>query len=127
MWFFRRLCTIPSGRGAAVLTSVVGLLLLVAGCASVPSQPPSQTGDKPRSLYSGPEFIFIEAPEGRTVLVDGQAIGQTNHVLTVEQGYHEISLSPEEGPVPATVTLLVRSTSPISPLKIRFNYTAGVR
>ena len=71
------------------------------------------------------EYVIVEFPEAREVMVDGQTqgvnlSGQEFRVLMVEEGLHEVSLGGNPNYIPRSQKIVVDGTSPINPLRVRF-------
>ncbi len=66
------------------------------------------------------EYIYVEFPEERIVLVDGLASGNTNDTIGVQRGTHTITLSGAPTMPPSKVVTVIDTSFP-NPMKIAFN------
>jgi hypothetical protein len=66
------------------------------------------------------EWILVEFPEIRTVLVDGTPCGQTNKPTLVQRGTHAISLDGTQNFTPPSITKLVVNTTKAKPMVFVF-------
>ena len=67
------------------------------------------------------EFVIVRfEDEDRGVVIDGASQGQTDEVLEVERGTHEISLDPPSNFKPPVQTVVLRKTTPLSPKEVTF-------
>ncbi len=68
------------------------------------------------------EYVIVNFPESRGVLIDDNSSGQTNETLMVETGHHEFKLE-GDGYAPDNQTELVENTTPGYPMQINFSKT----
>ncbi len=66
------------------------------------------------------EYIYVEFPEKRIVLVDGLASGNTNDTIGVQRGTHTITLSGAPTTPPSQVVTVIDTSFP-NPMRIVFN------
>ena len=65
------------------------------------------------------EYVLVQFPEDRGVILDGNPNGRTNETLPVEQGTHLFSLE-GDGYTPEEQETFVSETTADHPLKIVF-------
>lgn len=66
------------------------------------------------------EYVFVSFKEDRTVLADGEILGQTNQTLLIIRGHHSFTL---DGPAdfhPPVVDAVIQRTTSINPYKVEF-------
>lgn len=66
------------------------------------------------------EYVFIEFPEGRVVMMDGQELGETNQTLLVDEGHHTFDLGDPVDYSPPSIMLVIESTTELKPKRICF-------
>ncbi len=66
------------------------------------------------------EYLRVIFPDQRNVVVDGVELGQTNDVLELEGGHHEVTLNGEKNFSPVTKNILLRDTIELSPFIVNF-------
>jgi len=66
------------------------------------------------------QWIVVEFPEGRSVLVDGTICGKTNKPFQVQLGTHTITLSDPQNYTPGEITQLIFNTTEANPMKFVF-------
>jgi hypothetical protein len=64
------------------------------------------------------EYVVIKWSTSRKVRIDGQDAGFTNDTLKVEKGHHTFDLGDPRDYLPATIDLVVESTTSVGPLVI---------
>lgn len=68
------------------------------------------------------EFILVEFPERREVIIDDVASGyNTGDVIELDAGLHTISLAPPEDFTPAHQDVEPSETGPLNPEKVHFS------
>lgn len=67
------------------------------------------------------EYVFVKFKEDRTVLADGQKLGQTNQTLLIIKGHHCFTLEGLQNYHPVKVDAVIEHTTSLSPYKIEFN------
>jgi hypothetical protein len=67
------------------------------------------------------EYVFVSFKEDRTVLANGQKLGQTNQTLLIIKGHHSFTLAGKQNYHPAKVDAVIQQTTSLSPYKIEFN------
>lgn len=71
------------------------------------------------------EFVVVEFPEERDVLLDGQVAGKTNQTLMVEEGNHLFELGDPKDYSPTSQEMTVENTTSINPLRVTFTPNEG--
>jgi len=71
------------------------------------------------------EFVIVEFPDRREVLVDGISYGDNRDatdylILQVPEGLHRFRLRGPDNYLPLWLTLDVTDTDPVSPLRVVF-------
>ncbi len=72
------------------------------------------------------EYVIVEYPDKRSVLIDDQDAGFTDETLMVEEGHHDFALAGEADYTPARQEVLVQNTTGDDPLVIVFAPVAPV-
>jgi hypothetical protein len=73
------------------------------------------------------EYVVIKWATNRKVRIDGQDAGFTNSTLLVEKGHHTFDLGDPGDYLPASINVVVESTTSVGPLVILdFKPSAGV-
>jgi hypothetical protein len=67
------------------------------------------------------EFLLINYPWERGVVIDGVEAGLTNHLITLAAGTYTVSLVPPEDFFPADQDVVVKGTSPLRPREVEFD------
>lgn len=67
------------------------------------------------------EYVIVEFPENRSVLIDGAQSGATNQTLMVEEGHHEFAIEGNPDFEPASQETLVQNTDAANPLIVVFS------
>jgi len=71
------------------------------------------------------EHVIVRFPSRRLVYIDDEENGFTNQVLRVDAGTHVFALGNVANFRPASRTVMVRDTSVLEPLEIRFSRKGG--
>ena len=66
------------------------------------------------------EWIFVQFPESRTVLVDDTPCGVTNKAVLVQRGTHTVKLDGDQNYSPASLTKQVVNTTRANPMVFVF-------
>lgn len=66
------------------------------------------------------EFIIVLYPTSRGVVRDGQAVGKTNTILTMNAGVYTFTLAGPSNYVPASIDVTLTGTSLANPMVIEF-------
>lgn len=68
------------------------------------------------------EYLKVNFPKERGVLVNGNQSGKTNLVIEIEAGTHTISLAPPPDFSPREINVILEpnQTSPLSPQEVTF-------
>lgn len=67
------------------------------------------------------EYLLVNFPEDREVLVDREVQGRTNETIEVEKGAHIISLkTPPDDFLPRQKKITLAGTSAITPREVTF-------
>ncbi|WP_347986565.1 hypothetical protein [Methylomonas sp. AM2-LC] len=66
------------------------------------------------------EFVIVSFKEDRTVLADGEELGQTNETLNIGAGHHIFSLSNPQNYQPLSVTVNIQGTTSLAPFIVKF-------
>jgi hypothetical protein len=67
------------------------------------------------------EYLIVEYPTSRRVVVDGEELGRTDtHYFELEAGRHVVTLAAPFNYKPSQHAIVLRNTNPISPRRIRF-------
>ncbi len=66
------------------------------------------------------EYLTVQFPESRTVLINGEANGQTGEIIELEAGTQTVSLAPPDDFTPPSQTVVLQNTSPLSPHDVTF-------
>jgi len=66
------------------------------------------------------EFLLVQYPGERKVLLQNDVIGWTNEVIEIESGVYTISLDGDKDFTPANCKVNVRNTSVLDPQTIIF-------
>lgn len=137
----------PTRRGASLVRALILLVLLsVAGCLLLGSdeeedRAPARGPDSGSSGFGGPdgpdgpedpvggaiftEYLLVEYPVERDVLVNGLTLGKTGQVLSVEPGYCVVELEGAQDYTPIKHEPEVGDTSAITPMVVSFTPQAG--
>jgi hypothetical protein len=67
------------------------------------------------------EFLVVHFPRSRRVFVDDVFSGRTDEVIELEAGTHKVALGPPNNFTPATRKIVLRDTSPLTPLEVSFD------
>lgn len=67
------------------------------------------------------EFLLVHFPRSRRVVVDDVFSGRTEDVIELEAGTHVVSLGPPGNFEPASRKIVLRDTSPLTPLEMSFD------
>ncbi len=120
----------PSRLGARARLFAASGLLLVAGSCGADKGDMAGSGDAGSEVPTMPavfEYIQVEIEgaagalvEGRTVLIDGQPMGQTTELIEFEGGTCVITLENPEGYEPEEFELTVSGTSSMTPRTLVF-------
>ena len=67
------------------------------------------------------EYLIVEYPTSRRVVIDGEELGRTDlHFFEIEAGRHVVTLTAPLNFKPPQHTIVLKNTNPISPRRIRF-------
>ena len=66
------------------------------------------------------EYVMVTFPTRRLVYIDDEENGHTNDVLRVDAGTHVFALGNLDNFRPASRTVMVRDTSVLEPLEVKF-------
>ena len=66
------------------------------------------------------EYVKVTFPTSRLVYIDGEENGNTNEVLRVDAGTHLFELGNLANYRPAARKVMVKDTSALEPLEIKF-------
>lgn len=66
------------------------------------------------------EYVTVAFPTDRLVYIDDEEGGYTNEVLKVDAGTHVFTLGNLQNFRPSQRTVLVKDTTPLEPLEVRF-------
>jgi hypothetical protein len=67
------------------------------------------------------EFLLINYPWEREVIIDGVEAGLTNHLITLAAGTYTVSLAPPADFFPPDRDVVVKGTSPLEPKEVEFD------
>ena len=66
------------------------------------------------------EYVFVSFKEDRTVLADGEILGQTNKTLLIVRGHHSFTLNGPADFQPPVIDAVIQRTTSINPYKVEF-------
>ena len=66
------------------------------------------------------EYVRVDYPGQRMVLLDDEEFGPTNQTLMVEEGHHHFALQGPPDYTPPSKECLVTGTLPTAPMVVRF-------
>lgn len=67
------------------------------------------------------EYLLVNFPDDKEVLIDANLQGRTNETIEVEKGTHIISLkSPPQNFRPKQKKIVLAETSPLTPQEVTF-------
>jgi hypothetical protein len=66
------------------------------------------------------EHVIVTFPTDRLVYIDSEENGNTNEVLRVSAGTHVFELGNLENYRPASRTVMVKDTTVLEPMEVRF-------
>ena len=66
------------------------------------------------------ESVIVSFPTDRLVYIDDEKNGYTNEVLRVDAGTHVFDLGPLENYRPGSRKVMVKDTTPLEPLEVKF-------
>jgi len=66
------------------------------------------------------EWILVQFPESRTVLVDDTPTGVTNKAILVQRGTHVVALGGDQNYSPPSITRQVVNTTKANPMLFVF-------
>jgi len=66
------------------------------------------------------EFVYVSFREDRTVIVDGNDLGQTNQTLNIEAGHHQFKLSDPQNYQPSNIEADIQDTTSLNPFIVTF-------
>ena len=66
------------------------------------------------------EWLLVEFPEDRGVLIDGLSNGKTNTKFELEEGPHQVSLAPPSDFSPTYQNIVLKGTNVNDPMTISF-------
>jgi hypothetical protein len=67
------------------------------------------------------EYLLVNFPDDKEVLIDANLQGRTNETIEVEKGTHIISLkSPPQNYRPKQKKIVLAETSPLTPREVTF-------
>ena len=69
------------------------------------------------------EYVIVEYKEQCNVLVNGQIYGETNQIIQLAAGAHEFSLDTPAKSGSKTALRIVKGTSALNPVRIKFDDT----
>lgn len=67
------------------------------------------------------EYLLVEYPRRRRVMISGEPVGFTNEVIEIEGGSYTVELSPPPNYTPASRRVRLSNTSPLDPKTIGFD------
>ncbi len=67
-----------------------------------------------------PEYLEVLFPQRRTVLINGEEMGETNQLLELEGGRYEVTLAPPPDFTPERRTIDLRNSSALMPQQVEF-------
>lgn len=67
------------------------------------------------------EYLQVHFPRSRRVVVDDVFSGRTEDVIELEAGTHIVSLGPPNNFTPASQKIILKDTSPLTPLEVSFD------
>ena len=67
-----------------------------------------------------PEYLTVSFPHPREVLINGESLGETNELLSLEGGKYKVSLNPPSDFTPPEQEIDLRNTSAMNPLEVEF-------
>ena len=75
------------------------------------------TNDQGKIIGADVKFKFLE---NRDLTVDGENQGTTNQTVELARGTHTIALGPPQDFTPKTIKIVLKDTTVISPMEVRF-------
>lgn len=66
------------------------------------------------------EFLMVQYPRKRNVLIKGQVIGATNELIELEGGSYSVTLSLPKNYSPSSRKVVLANTSALDPMIIAF-------
>ncbi|OGV70661.1 MAG: hypothetical protein A2283_11595 [Lentisphaerae bacterium RIFOXYA12_FULL_48_11] len=66
------------------------------------------------------EYVIVDFPESRTVVMDGKGNGKTNKTMDVEEGTHIFKLADPKDYKPRQVTRVIKNTTMVKPEEVIF-------
>jgi hypothetical protein len=66
------------------------------------------------------EYLMVQYPRKRNVLIKGQVIGSTNEIIEIEGGSYTVELSPPLNYTPSSRRITLADTSALDPKIITF-------
>lgn len=66
------------------------------------------------------EYVTVRFPASRKVFINGEAAGETNIVLRMQEGVHTFDLGSPADYQPLFLRLKVAGTTPAQPLEVTF-------
>jgi len=66
------------------------------------------------------EYLTVQYPRKRNVLIKGQVVGATNEVIELEGGSYSVELSPPANYTPPSQKVILADTSALDPKTIAF-------
>lgn len=66
------------------------------------------------------EYLMVQYPRKRNVLIKGQVVGATNEVIEIEGGSYSVELSPPANYTPPSRKVVLANTSALDPKTIAF-------
>lgn len=67
------------------------------------------------------EFLLVEYPRRRQVMIGGESVGYTNEVIELEGGPYTVKLSSPDNYAPTSRRVTLANTSELDPKVIRFD------
>jgi hypothetical protein len=67
------------------------------------------------------EYLIVRYPTDRRVVIDDEFNGRTNVLLQLPAGAHTVSLGPPYTFTPDSQEIVLKGTSPLAPLEVKFN------
>lgn len=66
------------------------------------------------------EYLMVQYPRQRNVLIKGQVVGATNEIIELEGGVYSVALSPPTNYTPPAQTVVLANTSALDPKTVAF-------
>lgn len=67
------------------------------------------------------EYLLVEYPRKRRVMIGSESVGYTNEVVELDGGPYTVKLSPPENYAPASRRVMLANTSVLDPKVVRFD------